>query len=109
VTWLERGDCCKRNANQFYSMIQSSNSHVRRLLTEKMQYEEELSRAKELTKQRMHGLIMQCECTFRLFFFTSGPLSNENTAQRGCQLRVFLSIPFSERFDAHFQAQVLSF
>jgi len=45
-------------------MIQSSNSHVRRLLTEKMQYEEELSRAKELTKQRMHGLIMQCECTF---------------------------------------------
>ncbi|CAB3362096.1 Hypothetical predicted protein [Cloeon dipterum] len=67
VTWLERGDCCKRNANQFYSMIQSSNSHVRRLLTEKMQYEDELNRAKELTKQRMHGLLMQFGQIERVF------------------------------------------
>ncbi|XP_059476536.1 ecto-NOX disulfide-thiol exchanger 2 isoform X2 [Neocloeon triangulifer] len=67
VTWLERGDCCKRNSNQFYSMIQSSNSHVRRLLTEKMQYEDELNRAKELTKQRMQGLLMQFGQIERVF------------------------------------------
>ncbi|KAF4519599.1 hypothetical protein B566_EDAN003766 [Ephemera danica] len=51
IVWLERGDCSKRNANQFYSMIQSTNSHVRRLMSEKMQYEDELARAKEMIKQ----------------------------------------------------------
>jgi Ni,Fe-hydrogenase I small subunit len=61
IVWLERGDCSKRNANQFYSMIQSTNSHVRRLMSEKMQYEEELARAKEMIKQRMQGLLMQCK------------------------------------------------
>lgn len=61
VTWLERGDCTKRNANTFYSMIQSTNSHVRRLLTEKVSYEEELQKAKELLKGRMQGLLIQCE------------------------------------------------
>ena len=30
TTWLERGDCNKRTAGNFYSMIQSTNSHVRR-------------------------------------------------------------------------------
>ncbi|KAK0168089.1 hypothetical protein PV327_001925 [Microctonus hyperodae] len=59
VTWLERGDCTKRNANTFYSMIQSTNSHVRRLLTEKASYEEELQRAKEMMKGRMQGLLIQ--------------------------------------------------
>uniref|UniRef100_A0A0C9QNE3 Enox1_0 protein n=1 Tax=Fopius arisanus TaxID=64838 RepID=A0A0C9QNE3_9HYME len=61
VTWLERGDCTKRNANTFYSMIQSTNSHVRRLLTERASYEEELQRAKELMKGRMQGLLIQCK------------------------------------------------
>lgn len=28
ITWLERGDCTKKNSNTFYSMIQSTNSHV---------------------------------------------------------------------------------
>ncbi|KMQ92448.1 ecto-nox disulfide-thiol exchanger 2-like isoform x6 protein, partial [Lasius niger] len=59
VTWLERGDCTKRNANTFYSMIQSTNSHVRRLLTEKAAYEEELQKAKEMMKGRMQGLLIQ--------------------------------------------------
>ncbi|KAL2715025.1 ecto-NOX disulfide-thiol exchanger 2 [Vespula squamosa] len=59
VTWLERGDCTKRNANTFYSMIQSTNSHVRRLLTEKAAYEEELQKAKEVMKGRMQGLLIQ--------------------------------------------------
>lgn len=61
VTWLERGDCTKRNANTFYSMIQSTNSHVRRLLNEKGTYEEELQKAKELLKGRMQGLLIQCK------------------------------------------------
>ena len=30
TAWLERGDCNKRTAGNFYSMIQSTNSHVRR-------------------------------------------------------------------------------
>lgn len=61
ITWLERGDCSKRNANTFYTMIQSTNSHVRRLLGEKAQYEEELQRARELMKGRMQGILIQCE------------------------------------------------
>ncbi|KAJ8670638.1 hypothetical protein QAD02_001897 [Eretmocerus hayati] len=67
VTWLERGDCTKRNANTFYSMIQSTNSHVRRLLNEKTAYEEELHRAKELLKGRMQGLLIQFGQIERVF------------------------------------------
>ncbi|KAK6625582.1 hypothetical protein RUM43_005881 [Polyplax serrata] len=59
VAWLERGDCSKRNANTFYSMIQSTNSHVRRLMNEKMQYEEELQNAKDLYRTRVQGIIVQ--------------------------------------------------
>uniref|UniRef100_A0A1B6FXR3 RRM domain-containing protein n=2 Tax=Cuerna arida TaxID=1464854 RepID=A0A1B6FXR3_9HEMI len=67
ITWLERGDCNKRNSNTFYSMIQSTNSHVRRLLTEKATYEEELTRAKELMKGRMQGLLIQFSQIERVF------------------------------------------
>ncbi|XP_034934226.1 ecto-NOX disulfide-thiol exchanger 2 isoform X2 [Chelonus insularis] len=67
VTWLERGDCTKRNANTFYSMIQSTNSHVRRLLSEKVSYEEELQRAKELMKGRIQGLLIQFSQIERVF------------------------------------------
>lgn len=66
ITWLERGDCNKRNANNFYSMIQSTNSHVRRLLNEKSQYEEELKKAKEIMKGRMQGILLQCK--YDLFY-----------------------------------------
>lgn len=62
VTWLDRGDCSKRNVGQFYSMIQSSNSHMRRLMGEKTQYEEELTKAKEQLRQRMQGIFTQCKC-----------------------------------------------
>ncbi|XP_033210952.1 ecto-NOX disulfide-thiol exchanger 2 isoform X2 [Belonocnema kinseyi] len=67
VTWLERGDCTKRNANTFYSMIQSTNSHVRRLLSEKALYEEELQKAKELMKGRMQGVLIQFSQIERVF------------------------------------------
>ncbi|KAL0272054.1 UNVERIFIED_CONTAM: hypothetical protein PYX00_005174 [Menopon gallinae] len=61
IAWLERGDCSKRNANTFYSMIQSTNSHVRRLMNEKMQYEEELQNAKDLYRSRVQGIVVQCK------------------------------------------------
>lgn len=67
ITWLERGDCSKRNANTFYSMIQSTNSHVRRLLGEKTQYEDELQKAKEIMKGRMQGILLQCKYRFKSF------------------------------------------
>ncbi|XP_025832570.1 ecto-NOX disulfide-thiol exchanger 2 [Agrilus planipennis] len=67
VTWLERGDCSKRNSNTFYSMVQSTNSHVRRLLTEKTQYEEELQKAKEIMKGRMQGILLQFSQIERVF------------------------------------------
>ncbi|XP_018577182.1 ecto-NOX disulfide-thiol exchanger 2 [Anoplophora glabripennis] len=67
ITWLERGDCNKRNANNFYSMIQSTNSHVRRLLSEKTQYEEELKKAKDIMKGRMQGILLQFSQIERLF------------------------------------------
>ncbi|XP_066256959.1 ecto-NOX disulfide-thiol exchanger 2 [Euwallacea similis] len=67
ITWLERGDCNKKNANIFYSMIQSTNSHVRRLLTEKGHYEDELKKAKDLLKGRMQGILLQFSHIERLF------------------------------------------
>ncbi|CAL8102365.1 unnamed protein product [Orchesella dallaii] len=57
--WLEKGECAKRNSNTFYSMIQSTNSQIRRLLNEKSQFEDDFQRAKDLMRQRMTGLLIQ--------------------------------------------------
>ncbi|XP_014257458.1 ecto-NOX disulfide-thiol exchanger 2 isoform X2 [Cimex lectularius] len=67
ITWLERGDCNKRNASVFYSMIQSTNSHIRRLLSEKANHEEELQKAKDLMKAQMQSLLMQYTQIERVF------------------------------------------
>lgn len=61
ITWLERGDCSKKNSNTFYSMIQSTNSHVRRLQTEKSTYEEELQKAREHYRKQMYSMSVQCK------------------------------------------------
>lgn len=61
VTWLERGDCNKKNSNVFYSMIQSTNSHIRRFLNEKNSYEEEFQKARDLYRQQIHSLSVQCK------------------------------------------------
>lgn len=61
ITWLERGDCSKKNSNTFYSMIQSTNSHVRRVSAEKHSCEEELRKAKELYKKHMQSMVVQCK------------------------------------------------
>ncbi|CAG0878476.1 unnamed protein product [Darwinula stevensoni] len=59
VTWLDRGDCSKRNVGVFYSMIQATNSHVRRLVNEKTRHEEELRVVKEQIHQQMQGILIQ--------------------------------------------------
>ncbi|KAM7355249.1 uncharacterized protein ACRADG_001383 [Cochliomyia hominivorax] len=53
TVWLERGDCTKRNANVFYSMIQSTHAHVRRLTGDKQQLEEDLRKARESFRKQM--------------------------------------------------------
>lgn len=67
IAWLERGDCSKKNANTFYSMIQSTNAHVRRLQNDKLQYEEDLRRAREQYRKQMQNMGQQCK--YRIFSF----------------------------------------
>lgn len=59
ATWLERGDCSKRNANGFYSMIQSAHAHLRRLGSEKSQLEEEARRTHDTLRQKFLHLTSQ--------------------------------------------------
>lgn len=61
LTWLERGEVNRRNANNFYSMIQSSNGHIRRLTSEKIQHEKEMEEAKEKFKTSLAGIVAQCK------------------------------------------------
>lgn len=63
ITWLERGDCNKKNSNTFYSMIQSTNPHIRRLLNEKSTYDDELNKAKESYRKQMQCLSTQRKWT----------------------------------------------
>ncbi|PWA18710.1 hypothetical protein CCH79_00005725, partial [Gambusia affinis] len=59
LTWLERGEVNRRNANNFYSMIQSSNSHIRRLIGEKSQHEKEMEEAKDKFKTALAGIVVE--------------------------------------------------
>nr|BAE21951.1 unnamed protein product [Mus musculus] len=61
LTWIERGEVNRRSANHFYSMIQSANSHVRRLVNEKATHEKEMEEAKEKFKQALSGILIQFE------------------------------------------------
>ena len=61
LTWLERGDVNRRNINSFYSMIQCTNAHIRRLLQEKTGHEEELTKMKEKFKNIFEGILRQCK------------------------------------------------
>lgn len=58
--WLERGDCTKRNANVFYSMMQSTHAHVRRLTVDKQQLEDDLQKARESFRKQI--LVMSSQC-----------------------------------------------
>ncbi|XP_034399737.1 ecto-NOX disulfide-thiol exchanger 2-like [Cyclopterus lumpus] len=61
MTWLERGEVNRRNANNFYSMIQSSNGHIRRLTGEKSQHEKEVEEAKDKFRTAMATILAQFE------------------------------------------------
>lgn len=61
LTWIERGEVNRRTANQFYSMVQSANSHVRQLMNEKANHEQEMEQAKEKFKNALTGILTQCK------------------------------------------------
>ncbi|XP_036396809.1 ecto-NOX disulfide-thiol exchanger 1 isoform X2 [Megalops cyprinoides] len=61
LTWIDRGEVNRRSANHFYSMIQSANSHVRRLMNEKALHEEEMELAKEHFKNALLSILTQFE------------------------------------------------
>ncbi|XP_071393291.1 ecto-NOX disulfide-thiol exchanger 2-like [Centroberyx affinis] len=67
LTWVERGEVNRRNANNFYSMIQSSNSHIRRLMSEKAQHEKEMEEAKDKFKTALSGTLAQFEQIVSVF------------------------------------------
>ncbi|XP_074530066.1 ecto-NOX disulfide-thiol exchanger 2-like isoform X2 [Halichoeres trimaculatus] len=67
LTWLERGEVNRRNANNFYSMIQSSNGHIRRLTGEKSQHEKEMEEAKDKFKTALAGILGQFEQIVSVF------------------------------------------
>ncbi|KAL0879597.1 hypothetical protein ABMA27_003323 [Loxostege sticticalis] len=59
--WLERGECNKRNANTFYSLIQAANNQVRRLFNEKMQLDEEFQTMRNALREKFERVILQFE------------------------------------------------
>ncbi|XP_077339327.1 ecto-NOX disulfide-thiol exchanger 1 isoform X4 [Lithobates pipiens] len=67
LTWIERGEVNRRSANQFYSMVQSANSHVRRLINEKGTHEEKMEEAKEIYKTELLGILTQFEQIVAVF------------------------------------------
>lgn len=67
LTWIERGDVNRRSANHFYAMVQSANSHVRRLINEKATHEDEMEQAKEKFKTALTGILHQFEQIVAVF------------------------------------------
>ncbi|XP_046331144.2 ecto-NOX disulfide-thiol exchanger 2-like isoform X2 [Haliotis rufescens] len=67
ISWMEKGDCNRRTNASFYSMIQCINSHVRRLLMEKQQNEEEVQRVKQQSMFRFQDIIRQFDQIVRVF------------------------------------------
>ncbi|XP_045495528.1 ecto-NOX disulfide-thiol exchanger 2-like [Colias croceus] len=108
VSWLERGECSKKNSNQFYSMLQATNSHIRRLFNEKMQAEEELTECKERVKNHIQLVIEQLEQVAKVFnaathqrvwdHFTKPQRKNIETWQKMTQEFHALKEEFNEKF-----------
>ncbi|XP_070607512.1 ecto-NOX disulfide-thiol exchanger 1 isoform X2 [Erythrolamprus reginae] len=67
LTWIERGEVNRRTSNQFYSMVQSANSHVRRLMNEKATHEQEMDQAKDNFKNALTGILTQFEQIVAVF------------------------------------------
>lgn len=64
VGWLERGECNKKNANTFYSLIQASNNQIRRLFNVKMVLDEEYHTIKVSMKEKFAHVLLQCKSCF---------------------------------------------
>jgi len=56
LAWLDRGNCNKKNADRFFSMIQAASSHVKRLVGERGEWEVEVERLREQHKARSREL-----------------------------------------------------
>lgn len=82
MTWLERGDLTKRNVNNFYSMIQCTNSQVRRLLSEKQNQEEALEKMKENFRNIFEGILHQCKNPHFCMFFVRGLLMDDGKSHK---------------------------
>ncbi|XP_072902093.1 ecto-NOX disulfide-thiol exchanger 1 isoform X4 [Hemitrygon akajei] len=67
LAWFERGEVTRRSANNFYSMIQSVNSHSRRLMSEKAAHEQEMEDAKERFKNALAGILTGFEQIVAVF------------------------------------------
>ncbi|KAL1455939.1 hypothetical protein WDU94_000704 [Cyamophila willieti] len=67
VTWLERGECNKRNANHFYTLLQSTNSHVRHLVSEKASVDEMFQQARDMRDVRIHAIAAQYQTVEKVF------------------------------------------
>ncbi|XP_022264048.1 ecto-NOX disulfide-thiol exchanger 1 isoform X4 [Canis lupus baileyi] len=67
LSWIDRGEVNRRSANQFYSMVQSANSHIRRLMNEKATHEQEMEEAKENFKNALTGILTQFEQIVAVF------------------------------------------
>ena len=61
ISWLEKGECHKSNSGQFFTMIQSTHSHIRRLKNERICFEEDWQQAKQLYQMRMQRILTQCK------------------------------------------------
>ncbi|XP_071489520.1 ecto-NOX disulfide-thiol exchanger 1-like [Diadema antillarum] len=59
VLWLERGECDKKNAGAFYSMVQSTHFHVRRLVGEKAQWDQQLGQMQLAHRTHIMGINTQ--------------------------------------------------
>jgi len=67
LVWLERGNCHKKNADRFFSMIQAASSHVKRLVGERGDWEVEVERLREQHKARSRELRDQFKQIERVF------------------------------------------
>uniref|UniRef100_A0A8D9F667 Ecto-NOX disulfide-thiol exchanger 1 n=1 Tax=Cacopsylla melanoneura TaxID=428564 RepID=A0A8D9F667_9HEMI len=67
VTWLERGECNKRNANHFYTLLQSTNSHVRHLVSEKSNVDEMFQQARDMRDASIRAIAAQYQTVEKVF------------------------------------------
>ena len=59
--WLEKGECSRKTASTFYSLLSSTHSHVKRLIKEKKEHEELVKKQKQEQLERAHRIKDQCK------------------------------------------------